>query len=321
MQDQSPSRPRLLQLCPFPVWDQVDLDATYQPMKSFEADDPAAFIARHGPEARALVTSGGLGARRPVIEACPALELIAINGVGFDAVDLDLCRARGIRVTNTPDVLTDDVADLAVAMMLAQARSVVGADAWVRTGAWEARGSFALQRRISGRRAGILGLGRIGAAIARRLDGFGMNIAYSARAPKTDVPPAWRFIGDPVELAEQSDVLFVALAASAATRHIVDRRVIAALGPEGMLVNISRAANVDEAALIAALETGALGSAALDVFEGEPKIDPRFRDLPNVLLQPHQGSATRETRRAMGQLMRDNLAAHFAGRPLPTPVI
>lgn len=314
------SRPEILQMGSYPLWDQEPLEEAYTVRRYFEASDKARFLADHGPDIRAIVTRGDLGASRAVIEACPALEVISVYGVGFDAVDLDACRERGIKVSNTPDVLTDDVADLAVAMMLAQARSVPGAETWVRSGDWAAKGSFALQTRVSGRRAGVLGLGRIGMEVARRLRGFGMDIAYSARGPKAGAED-FNYIPDALELARHSDFLFVTLAASAETRHIVNADVIAAVGPQGMIINVSRAANIDEIALLDALETKALGSAALDVFEGEPQINPRFLALDNVLLQPHQGSATHETRRAMGQLVRDNLACHFAGKPLLTPVI
>ena len=310
-------KPHLLQLGALPAWDQAPLDDDYTVHRYFEAADKAAFLARVGPQVRAIATRGDLGASAALLAACPAAEIVAVYGVGTDAVDLAACRARGVRVTNTPDVLTGDCADLAVAMMLALARGVVAADGFVRSGAWR-EGSFALQRRVWGRPAGILGMGRIGQAVAARLQGFGMDIAYSARGPK---PLPFAFIPDPVALARRSGILFVTLAASPATRHIVDARVLAALGPEGVLVNISRAANVDEAALLDALETGALGGAALDVFDGEPALDPRFLALPNVLLQPHHASGTVETRRAMGQLLRCNLAAHFAGQPLPSAVI
>ncbi|MGY3345630.1 lactate dehydrogenase-like 2-hydroxyacid dehydrogenase [Bradyrhizobium sp. USDA 4470] len=255
-----------------------------------------------------------------LIAACPNLEIISIYGVGFDAVHLDSCRKRGIHVTNTPDVLTKDVADLAIAMMLAQWRGVNGAERWVRDGSWAAKGLYPLKTRAWGKRAGVLGLGRIGFEVARRLAGFDMHIAYSDVEAKPHGKD-WTFIADPVALAERSDVLFVTLAASAATRHIVGRNVLQALGPDGLLVNVSRASNIDEDALIAALTGGKLGAAALDVFEGEPRLDPRFLELPNVLLQPHHASGTTETRKAMGQLMRDNLAAHFAGLPPPTPVL
>lgn len=314
------TRPDILQVGPYPEWDQVPRDAAFTMHRHFEAADKAAHLAEVGPKVRGIATRGELGANAAMIAACPNLEVISVYGVGFDAVDLDACRARGIRVTNTPDVLTNDVADLGVAMMLVQSRGMIGAETWVRDGSWAAKGLYPLKRRVWGRHAGVLGLGRIGFEVAKRLAGFDMQIAYSDVAPK-DFAKQWEFIADPVALAARSDFLFVTLAASAATRHIVGAKVIEALGPEGMLINISRASNIDEAALLDALDAGRLGSAALDVFEGEPKLNPRFLTLPNVLLQPHHASGTIETRKAMGQLLRDNLTAHFAGQPLPTPVI
>ena len=314
------TRPEILQMGPYPDWDQEPLDAAFVMHRYFAAADKGALLAEVGPRVRGIATRGELGASAEIIAACPQLEVISVYGVGFDAVNLEACRARGIRVTNTPDVLTKDVADLGVAMMLAQSRGMIGAEAWVRSGDWAARGLYPLKRRVWGRRAGVLGLGRIGYEVARRLAGFEMEIAYSDTGPK-DYATGWQFIADPVALADWADFYFVTLAASAATRHIVGRQVIEALGPEGMLINISRASNIDEAALLDALEGGRLGSAALDVFEGEPALNPRFLALPNVMLQPHHASGTVETRKAMGQLMRDNLTAHFAGRPLPTPVL
>lgn len=312
-------KPHLLQVGPYPQWDQGPLESAFHMHRYFEAADKAAFLAEIGPQVRGIATRGELGADAAMIAACPQLEVIAVYGVGYDAVDLGAARDRGIRVTNTPDVLTNDVADLGVAMMLAQSRGMIGAERWVRDGSWAAKGLYPLQRRVWGRRAGVLGLGRIGHEVARRLAGFDLEIAYSDLGPR-DHGAAWEFIADPVALAARSDFLFVTLAASAATRHIVGAAVIEALGPEGMLINISRASNIDEAALLAALEAGRLGSAALDVFEGEPGLNPRFLALPNVLLQPHHASGTVETRQAMGRLLRDNLAAHFAGRPLPSRV-
>lgn len=314
------NRPVVLQMGAYPEWDEVPLNAQYDVRRYFEAADKAAFLAECGPLARAIATRGELGASRAVIEACPNLEVISVYGVGYDSVDLEACRQRGIRVTNTPDVLTGDVADLGVAMMLAVSRGIVGAEAWVRGGDWAARGNYPLQRRVWGKTAGILGLGRIGFEIAQRLRGFGMDIAYSDVSAK-DYAADLTFVADPVALARRSEFLFVALAASAETRHIVSERVIEALGPDGVLINVSRASNIDEDALIAALQDGRLGAAALDVFHNEPAIDHRFLHLPNVLLQPHQASGTIETRRAMGGLVRENLAAHFAGQPLPTPVL
>lgn len=314
------TKPDILQVGPYPEWDQVPLDAQFQMHRYFEASDKAALLAEVGPRIRGIATRGELGANAAMIAACPNLEVISVYGVGYDAVDLEACRARGIRVTNTPDVLTNDVADLGVAMMLVQSRGMIGAETWVRDGSWAQKGLYPLKRRVWGRRAGVLGLGRIGFEVAKRLAGFDLDIAYNDISAK-DFAKDWEFIADPVALAARSDFLFVTLAASAATRHIVGRQVIEALGPEGMLINISRASNIDEEALLTALETGALGSAALDVFEGEPNLNPRFLALPNVLLQPHHASGTQETRMAMGKLVRDNLMAHFSGATLLTPVL
>ena len=314
------TKPHILQMGPYPAWDQVPLEQAFTVHPYFSASDKGALLAQVGPEIRAIATRGELGASAAVIAACPKLELISIYGVGYDAVDLAACRARGIRVTNTPDVLNKDVADLGVAMMLTLSRGMIGAEAWVQDGAWAAKGGYPLQRRVWGKRAGILGLGRIGFEVARRLAGFDMEIAYCNPTPKSNAG-GWRYVADPVELAEQVDFLFVTLAASPATRHIVGPRVLDALGPEGMLINISRATNIDEEALLDALETRRIGGAALDVFDGEPAVNPRFLNLDNVLLQPHHASGTVETRQAMGQLLRDNLDAHFAGRALPSPVL
>ncbi len=314
------SRVEILQVGPYPEWDEERLNAAFTLHRYFEASDKAAFLAEHAAGIRGIATRGELGANRAMIEALPNLEVISVYGVGYDAVDLNAARERGIRVTNTPDVLTKDVADLGVAMMLMQSRGMMGAERWVRNGDWAAKGLYPLKSQVHGKRGGILGLGRIGFEVAKRLAGFDMDIAYSARGAK-DHAKDWTFVADPVELAARSDFLFVTLAASAETRHIVDRKVIEALGPEGMLINISRAANIDEDALLDALESKALGAAALDVFEGEPNLNPRFLSLDNVLLQPHHASGTVETRKAMGKLVFDNLSAHFDGRPLPTPVL
>ena len=286
----------------------------------FEAEDKSAFLTAHGSEIKAIATRGDLGADRALIEALPNLEIISVYGVGFDAVDLEAARENDVSVTNTPDVLTKDVADLGVAMMLAQARSVVKAKDWVKSSNWAEQGDFALQPRIHEKRVGILGMGRIGFEVGQRLAGFEMDIAYSDVSAK-DHASHWTFIDDPVSLAKRSDFLFVTLAATAATRHIVNQDVINALGPNGMIINISRASTIDENALLDALEQGKLGAAALDVFEGEPNINPRFLELDNVLLQPHHASGTFETRAAMGQLVFDNLVAHFDGQELLTPVL
>jgi lactate dehydrogenase-like 2-hydroxyacid dehydrogenase len=274
------------------------------------------------PAATSNATPTSWFGRRSMDAATAPISINAFSSAPLVEIQVDLaaCRERGIRVTNTPDVLTNDVADLGVGMILCLSRGVIGAKRWVKDGSWVRKGLYPLKRRIWGRRAGVLGLGRIGYEVAKRLQGFDMQIAYSDVAPK-DFAPEWEFVADPVALAAQSDFLFVTLAASTGTRHIVSRDVIAALGGEGMLINISRASNIDEDALLAALESGTLGSAALDVFEGEPKLNPRFLALDNVLLQPHHASGIIETRKAMGQLVRDNRTAHFSGQPLLTPVL
>ncbi|MEL7525971.1 MAG: 2-hydroxyacid dehydrogenase [Pseudomonadota bacterium] len=314
------SKPDILQVGPYPDWDQIPLEDAFNMHKYFEASDASAFLQGVGSSVRGIATRGELGANRAMIEACPNLEIVSVYGVGYDAVDLEACREKGIRVTNTPDVLTNDVADLGVAMMLVQSRGMIGAETWVRDGSWQEKGLYPLKSRVWGKRAGVLGLGRIGFEVAKRLAGFDLDIAYSDIAAK-DYAPDWTFVSDPVELARESDFLFVTLAASAQTRHIVNREVIEAVGPEGMIINISRASNIDEEALLEALESKKLGSAALDVFEGEPALNPRFLELDNVLLQPHHASGTFETRKAMGKLVRDNLKAHFSGQDLLTPVL
>jgi lactate dehydrogenase-like 2-hydroxyacid dehydrogenase len=313
-------KPKILQVGPYPEWDQVPLEQAFKVYKYFETSDKPAFLAQQGAKIRGIATRGEIGASRELIDACPNLEVISVYGTGFDAVDLDAARERKIRVTNTPDVLTNDVADLGVAMMLCLSRGMIGAERWVRDGSWASKGLYPLQHRVWGKRAGVLGLGRIGFEVAKRLESFGLDIAYSGPGRKDHAKP-WAFFADVVELARHSDFFFVTLAASAATRQIVNANVLEALGPKGMLINISRASNIDEEALLNALENKTLGSAALDVFEGEPMLNRRFLKLDNVLLQPHHASGTFETRKAMGKLVRDNLLAHFAGQPLLTPVL
>jgi lactate dehydrogenase-like 2-hydroxyacid dehydrogenase len=252
------------------------------------------------------------------MDLLPNLDVIANYGVGYDAIDVDAASARGIKVTNTPDVLNDDVADLAVALLIAQGREMIAASDWVTSGNWGEKGSFPLARKISGGKAGIVGLGRIGRVIANRLTAFDIEIHYNSRSEKET--PGWTYHADPVSLAEAVDYLIVALVGGPETENYVSKEVLAALGPRGIVVNISRGSTVDEGALLEALENGAIAGAGLDVFLNEPKINPRFLKLGNVVLQPHQGSATVETRAAMGQLQRDNISAYLGGRALLTPV-
>lgn len=311
-------RAKLIAIGTYQPWDREALQAEYDlhPMA-----DPGGLAGlpealRAGIQAVAFQGHGGFGAAEMAL--LPDLGVIANFGVGYDAIDVKAASARGIRVTNTPDVLNDDVADLAVAMLIAQGRRMRQGSDWVRSGTWAAQGEMPLNRKISGGRAGILGLGRIGREIADRLAAFKMEIHYHARSEKET--PGWTFHADPVALARAVDFLFVALVGGPATKGYVSAEVIEALGPRGVIVNISRGTVIDEPALLDALEQGRIAGAGLDVFLNEPRIDPRFLALDNVVLQPHQGSGTVETRQAMGQLQRDNIAAFLAGRPLLSAV-
>ncbi len=297
---------------------QQALEASYEVHRLDLAPDPGAFLAQVGAGIRAVVTTGAGGVANAVLEALPAAELIAIRGVGTDRVDLEYARRRGLRVTTTPDVLTEDVADLALGLLLAVSRRICVGDAFVKAGKWPG-GSLPLARRVSGNRAGILGLGAIGQAIARRAAGFGMSIAYTGRRPRPEQP--YPFMASLAELARNSDILFIAASGNPGTRGIVDAQVLDALGPDGILVNIARGSIVDEAALAAALREGRIAGAGLDVFQREPQVPEALLGLDNVVLQPHMGSATGECRLDMGNLVLANLAAHFAGRPLPTAVL
>jgi lactate dehydrogenase-like 2-hydroxyacid dehydrogenase len=267
---------------------------------------------------RAIATEANRGASRALIEALPNLEVIGVFGVGTDAVDLVAARERRIPVSNTPGILTDECADLAIGLMLASARQIVFADRYVRDDSWVAKGPIPLGRSIGGKTLGVVGLGGIGRAIADRGAAFRMRIIYHGPRRKPDAP--YGYVADIVELARQSDYLMVACKGGPETQHLVSAAVIDALGPKGTLVNVARGSVVDELALISALAEGRLGQAALDVFDNEPHVAPALLALPNVIVQPHQGSATIETRTAIGQLMIDNISAHFAGRPLLTSV-
>ena len=310
------TRPVLL-MCDLHDRTQRELEATWTVHHLGRAADPAALLASLAGRCEVVVTSGGRGCDAAVMRALPGLRLVACFGVGVDAIDVAHARANGIAVTNTPEVLTDDVADLAVALMLASLRQVVAADRWVRDGDWAARGAMPLTTAVGGRRVGIVGLGRIGAAIARRCAAFGVELGYHGPSRK-DV--AWSFFDDPVALAGWADVLIAACPGGEATRGLVSRAVLEALGPDGHFVNIARGSVVDQPAMVELLRDGGLGGAALDVFADEPDVPRALIDVPRVVLQPHHGSGTHRTRAAMGRLVLDNVAAFFAGRPLPTPV-
>ncbi len=267
---------------------------------------------------RAFAFKGHATLGPDIMDAFPNLGLIANYGVGYDTIDVEHATRKNIAVTNTPDVLTDDVADLAIAMLLGLSRDIVGASRWVRSGTWANSGAYPLQRTISGASIGIVGLGRIGHAIATRLQGFNTKIHYFARSEKDT--PGWKFHNDLLDLANAVDILIVAVSASPETAGLVSKEVIDALGSDGLIVNSARGSTIDEEALIDALQNDLLRGAALDVYKNEPHIDSRFMMLDNVLLQPHQSSGTIETRKRMGELQRENLDAFFSDAPLITPV-
>jgi lactate dehydrogenase-like 2-hydroxyacid dehydrogenase len=282
--------------------------------------DPAAFAAV-APRIRGIAASGESKVGAELMARLPALEVISVMGVGYDGIDVVAAKARGVVVTHTPDVLNDDVADLALALLLATARQIPAADRYVRGGQW-LNGPMPLARKLSGARLGLVGIGRIGQAIAHRAEAFGMRVAYTARSARAGL--GWRHLPSARELAAESDFLVVITPGGAATRHLIDAEVLAALGgssPErGVLVNVARGSVVDEAALIDALQRGVIAGAGLDVFADEPRVPQALIDLPQVVLTPHVGSATAATRQAMADLAHANLAAHFDHRPCPTPV-
>ncbi len=281
--------------------------------------DPAAFD-QVAPQIRAIAASGESKVSAELIGRLPNLKIIAVMGVGYDGVDVAAAKARGVVVTHTPDVLNDDVADLAIGLMLCAARQLPAADRYVRAGQWT-QGAMPLARKMSGARLGIVGMGRIGQAIATRALAFGMPVAYTARSAKSGLP--YRYLPSAQALAAESDFLVVITPGGAGTRKLINAEVLAALGKgrgEGILVNVARGSVCDEAAVIEALEQGVIAGAALDVFENEPNVPDRLRALPHVVLVPHIGSATTATRQAMADLAHANLTSYFAGQPLKTPV-
>lgn len=296
---------------------EEELDAAYKVYRLYKAGEKAAIEAALS-TIRAVITGGGAGLSNEWIERLPALGLIAINGVGTDKVDLDFARSRNIHVSTTPGVLTDDVADIGIALMLAVLRHLPQGDQFVRNGDWMQRKAFPLGTSPKGKRIGILGLGQIGKAVAKRAEAFGMNVHYWNRSLVSDTP--WTAHPSPVELARNSDVLVVCVAANAETQNIVNVDVLTALGGNGVIVNVARGSVIDEDALLAALEKGVIAGAGLDVFVNEPAIRGGFFTAPHTVLMPHQGSATFETRMGMGALVLSNLKAYFAGDVPPTKV-
>lgn len=293
------------------------LAAFYERVRWSTLADPQAWLRQQGARVQVLITNGVAGVPAGCAGHLPGLKLVACNGVGVDAIDLDWARQHGIAVSNTPEVLSADVADMALALLLAVFRQIPQADRFVRDGAWP-RGPLPLGRRLGGSRIGILGLGQIGKKIASRCAAFDTEIAYSGRQAQAGV--AHRFFPSALALAQWSDVLIAATPGGPATRHLVDAAVLDALGPRGVFINIARGSVVDEPALVERLASGALAGAGLDVFASEPQVPAALRALPQAVLSPHIASATVQTRQAMAELLVRNVLALAQGMPLPSRV-
>jgi len=285
--------------------------------KLWEAEDTDALLSAIAPTCRAAVTRAVFP--EDWMDKLPNLGIISVCGVGYEGVAVEAAKERGIVVTNTPDVLTEEVADYGVALMLAVARRLAMGDRYVRDGRWPREGAMEYGRRVHGSRLGILGLGRIGLALAHRCKAFGMEIGYHNRNLRKDVE--YGYFEDAVSLGRWADFFVIVTPGGEGTRNLVDAAVIDAIGPEGVLVNIGRGQTVDDAALISALREGRLGAAGLDVFSDEPNVpDELIRMTDNVVLQPHQASATHDTRRAMSKLCMDNVRAFLEGSDPLTPI-
>lgn len=294
------------------------LENTYSVHRYWEAEDKENLLASIVGDCVGVVTDGGRGVEAAVLEKLPNVKIVAVFGVGVDAVDRDYCSQHNIPVTNTPDVLSDDVADLAIALALAVSRQLVVGDQYARAGRWAKEGPMPLTRRVMGKKAGIYGLGSIGNALAMRLEGFAMDISYCNRRERADSP--YRFVPSLKQLAAEVDYLFITASATPESVGAVNAQVLDALGSQGYLINVSRGTLIDEPVLVSYLQENRIAGAGLDVFASEPTIPEALYGLSNVVLQPHNASGTWETREAMGKLVLDNLAAHFAASPLLTPI-
>lgn len=310
-------KPEILMMGPMMPHVEAALDESYTVHRLFKADNKDALLAEAGPRIRGIATDGGLGASADLMGKLPALEIVSCYGVGVDAIDLGHAKSQGVTVTNTPDVLNDDVANLAVALVLATSRTLVANDSYVRQGRWQSKGAPPLARSIRGAKIGILGLGRIGKDIAGKMQVFGCEIAYHGRS-KQDVP--YEYFDNLTDMARAVDYLIAICPGGPSTNKIVNAEVLEALGKDGTFINVARGSVHDETALVSALYNGTLGAAGLDVFENEPGVPEALLTMDNVVLQPHQGSGTVETRRAMGDLVIENLRRHFKGEPVKTPV-
>ena len=306
----------ILQLGPLSERFNRTLAAEHEVLPLWEMD-AEALLAEHAQRIEVVVTSARFGCSAALIEQLPRLRAICSFGVGYDSIDIAAARARDIPVSNTPDVLNDCVADLAFGLLIDCARQMSRADRFVRDGNW-GRAQLPLGRSVSGKRLGILGLGRIGAAIARRSSGFEMQVRYHNRRPLSDC--GYTYEASLHELACWSDFLVVACPGGEGTRNLIDRSVLEALGPQGVLINVSRGSVIDEPALVRALQDGCLGGAGLDVYAHEPQVPPTLLEMPNVVLLPHIGSATEETRLAMEELLFANLRSFLERGEMQTPV-
>ena len=283
-----------------------------------DAPDRASFLKQHSSVVRGLATFGPMAVDAKLMDALPKLEIISNFGVGVDAINLDDAKKRKIIVTNTPDVLNDCVADTALALVMNTVRKFPQSERYLRAGNWASRGPYPLATSVGGKILGILGLGRIGEAVAKRAVAFGMKIRYHNRNKK-DVP--YPYDPDPVTLAKNSDVLMVVTPGGPETSKIVNEKVLQALGADGYLVNIARGSVVDEPVLLRYLQEKKIAGAGLDVYADEPRVPPGFFTLDNAVLFPHVASATVETRKAMGDLQTENLRRHFAGKPVLTRIV
>lgn len=305
----------ILQTAPLLASCEQALAERYTVHKLHEISDREAWLAENGARIRA---HAGSGVQAGLMDRLPNLEIIASFGVGYDNIDIAAAKARHIRVTNTPDVLNDAVAELAIGLMIALARRIPQGHQFVRAGQWPG-GNFGLFSELTGKTVGILGLGRIGKEIAVRAQAMKMRVVYHGRSAQPAMP--YVYYDDLEDMARDSDWLVLIAPGGKGTDGIVSRKVLEALGPEGRLVNVARGTLVDEPAMVELLQTGGLGGAALDVFEKEPDVPQALFALDTVVLSPHQGSATHQTRDAMGALLVANLERHFAGAPLISAVV
>ncbi|XP_076945357.1 hydroxyphenylpyruvate reductase-like isoform X1 [Bidens hawaiensis] len=308
----------VLMMCPMNSYLEHQLETRFNLHRIWTVPHKTHFLNLHSGSIRAIVGNATAGADRELIDSLPALEIVSSFSVGLDKVDLEYCKEKGIRVTNTPDVLTDDVADLAIGLTLTTLRKICECDRYVRSGLWK-KGDFKLTTKFSGKKVGIIGLGRIGTAIAKRAEAFNCPISYYSRSKKPE--SNYKYFPSVVELASDCDILVVACPLTEETRHIINREVIDALGPTGYLINIGRGPHIDEPELVSALVEGRIAGAGLDVFENEPHVPEELFKLDNVVLLPHVGSGTVETRNEMADLVVGNLEAYFNKKPLLTPVV